>query len=174
MCRYICFTFQKFILEFSHLDSSRDCNHPNSKLLNNLRHHDSSLSLVSNASKGAFGGSCNGGQLNRGSSAYRGLTEKLAEMETYRDILCKQIETLQSYFDACSDVAQNHRQSPNHRNCVSETPTSPTVSNQEVEKMCNGFQESNGSNPVSRNNSSDGGTEGNMPPYLPGKFCHFS
>jgi len=34
-----------------------------------------------------------------------GLNEKLAEMETFRDILCRQIDTLQSYFDACSDIA---------------------------------------------------------------------
>ena len=162
------FAFQKFILEFSHLDGSRDCNPPNAKLLNSLRHHDSSLSLTSNASKGAFGGSCNGGQFNRGSSAYRGLTEKLAEMETYRDILCKQIETLQSYFDACSDVAQNHLHSPKHRNCVNEATGTPT--DQDDEKMSNGFHENMGSNPVSRNNSSDAGTEGHIPPYLPGNF----
>lgn len=36
----------------------------------------------------------------------RGLNEKLAEMETFRDILCRQIDTLQSYFDSCSDVAE--------------------------------------------------------------------
>lgn len=37
----------------------------------------------------------------------RGLKEKLAEMETFRDILCRQIDTLQSYFDSCaSAVAQ--------------------------------------------------------------------
>lgn len=36
----------------------------------------------------------------------RGLSEKLAEMETFRDILCRQIDTLQSYFDSCSDVAE--------------------------------------------------------------------
>lgn len=34
-----------------------------------------------------------------------GLKEKLAEMETYRDILCNQIETLQGYFDSCAAVA---------------------------------------------------------------------
>ncbi len=34
----------------------------------------------------------------------RGLKEKLAEMETFRDILCRQVDTLQSYFDACSSV----------------------------------------------------------------------
>ena len=32
----------------------------------------------------------------------RGLKEKLAEMETFRDILCHQVDTLQNYFDACS------------------------------------------------------------------------
>ena len=158
---------QKFILEFSHVEGSRDCNPPNSKLLlNSLRHHDSSLSLVSNASKGAFGSSCNGGV--RGSSAYRSLTEKLHEMETYRDILCKQIETLQSYFDACSDVAQNHLHSPNHRSC--DPKISTPAPHQEDEKMCNGAQEINHSNTVSRNNSSDAGIEGHIPPYLPGNF----
>jgi len=30
------------------------------------------------------------------------LAEKLAECETFRDILCGQVDTLQSYFDACS------------------------------------------------------------------------
>ena len=66
-------------------------------ILNSLRRHDSALSLTSTASKGGF---------NR-TASHRGLTEKLAEMETFRDILCRQIDTLQSYFDACSDVAQN-------------------------------------------------------------------
>ena len=31
------------------------------------------------------------------------LREKLAEMETFRDILCRQVDTLQRYFDNCSD-----------------------------------------------------------------------
>lgn len=35
----------------------------------------------------------------------RGLTEKLAEMETFRDILCRQVDTLGAYFEACSDLA---------------------------------------------------------------------
>ena len=118
-------------------------------LMNSLRHHDSALSLASNASKGAFGGSCNGGPAGRGSSAHRSLTEKLAEIETYRDILCRQIETLQSYFDACADVAQNHsNSSPKHHNRV----------NTSSDKYSNGFQES-GSKQVSRNNSSDGCAE---------------
>lgn len=34
----------------------------------------------------------------------RGLREKLAEMETFRDILCRQVDTLQSYFDACASA----------------------------------------------------------------------
>ncbi|XP_075302742.1 ceramide transfer protein-like isoform X5 [Opisthocomus hoazin] len=32
------------------------------------------------------------------------LHEKLAEMETFRDILCRQVDTLQKYFDACADA----------------------------------------------------------------------
>lgn len=32
-----------------------------------------------------------------------GLKEKLAEMETFKDILCRQVETLQAYFDACAN-----------------------------------------------------------------------
>ena len=37
----------------------------------------------------------------------RNLREKLAEMETYREILCKQVETLQSYFDACAEILRH-------------------------------------------------------------------
>ncbi|XP_077988762.1 ceramide transfer protein-like [Glandiceps talaboti] len=33
----------------------------------------------------------------------RGLREKLAEMETFRDILCRQVDTLQTYFDGCAE-----------------------------------------------------------------------
>lgn len=32
------------------------------------------------------------------------LLEKLAEMETFRDILCRQVDTLQKYFDGCADA----------------------------------------------------------------------
>lgn len=49
-----------------------------------------SVASVSMASTGSF---------KRG----RGLKEKLAEMETFKDILCKQVETLQTYFDACAN-----------------------------------------------------------------------
>jgi len=54
-----------------------------------LQRHGSMMSLtsLSTASTSSF---------KRG----RGLKEKLAEMETYRDILCTQVDALQSYFDA--------------------------------------------------------------------------
>ncbi|KAK3735008.1 hypothetical protein QZH41_010662 [Actinostola sp. cb2023] len=35
----------------------------------------------------------------------KGLREKLLELETFKDIIGRQIDTLQSYFDACADVA---------------------------------------------------------------------
>lgn len=31
------------------------------------------------------------------------------ELETFRDIVCQQIDTLQSYFDACAGTGANHR-----------------------------------------------------------------
>ena len=65
--------------------------------LSHLRRHDSALSLASTASKSGGGG----GSLRQ----QRSLAEKLAEIETFWDILCRQIDTLQSYFEACSDVA---------------------------------------------------------------------
>ena len=34
-----------------------------------------------------------------------GLREKLSELETFRDIVCRQIDTLQGYFDSCADTA---------------------------------------------------------------------
>lgn len=37
--------------------------------------------------------------LGSNSAKGRGLTEKLAEMETYRTIVCKQIENLQAFLD---------------------------------------------------------------------------
>ncbi|PFX23451.1 Collagen type IV alpha-3-binding protein [Stylophora pistillata] len=42
----------------------------------------------------------------------RGLREKLMELETFRDIVCQQIDTLQSYFDACAGAGGNHKQVP--------------------------------------------------------------
>lgn len=60
-----------------------------------LRKHGSMLSLNSTASL----------SMTSTASSKRGfgLKEKLAEMETFKDILCRQVETLQTYFDACAN-----------------------------------------------------------------------
>ncbi|XP_041757162.1 ceramide transfer protein isoform X3 [Coregonus clupeaformis] len=60
-----------------------------------LRRHGSMLSLTSAAS----------GISATSTSSFKGhsLREKLAEMETFRDILCRQVDTLQKYFDGCAD-----------------------------------------------------------------------
>ncbi|OCT98655.1 ceramide transfer protein isoform X2 [Xenopus laevis] len=62
-----------------------------------LRRHGSMVSLVSGAS---------GYSATSTSSFKKGhsLREKLAEMETFRDILCRQVDTLQKYFDVCADA----------------------------------------------------------------------
>ncbi|XP_071952384.1 ceramide transfer protein-like [Antedon mediterranea] len=51
--------------------------------------------------------SLNSGSLISTSSFKKGrnLREKLAEMETFRDILCRQVDTLQGYFDNCAEAA---------------------------------------------------------------------
>ncbi|KAJ8005725.1 hypothetical protein DPEC_G00120890 [Dallia pectoralis] len=61
-----------------------------------LRRHGSMLSLTSAAS--GFSTTSNS-SFKKGHS----LREKLAEMETFRDILCRQVDTLQRYFDGCAD-----------------------------------------------------------------------
>ncbi|XP_041373633.1 ceramide transfer protein-like [Gigantopelta aegis] len=66
---------------------------------NNLRRHGSMLSLTSGTSLSTTSTS----SFKRG----RGLKEKLMEMETFRDILCRQIDTLQSYFDSCASVVSH-------------------------------------------------------------------
>ncbi|KAG5834303.1 hypothetical protein ANANG_G00260120 [Anguilla anguilla] len=68
-----------------------------------LRRHGSMLSLTSAAS---------GYSATSTSSFKKGhsLREKLAEMETFRDILCRQVDTLQKYFDACADVSKDEFQ----------------------------------------------------------------
>lgn len=38
---------------------------------------------------------------------FSGLREKLCEIDTYRDILIRQMEALQSYFDACAETAKD-------------------------------------------------------------------
>lgn len=58
----------------------------------------------------------------------RRLREKLMEMETFRDILCRQVETLQSYFDACSSAVAHYANVPNgHDHC--ELPERKMVTN---------------------------------------------
>ncbi|XP_051907518.1 ceramide transfer protein-like isoform X2 [Hippocampus zosterae] len=61
-----------------------------------LRRHGSMLSLTSATS----------GYSATSTSSFKGhsLREKLAEMETFRDILCRQVDTLQRYFDGCADA----------------------------------------------------------------------
>uniref|UniRef100_A0A1B0CDI2 Uncharacterized protein n=1 Tax=Lutzomyia longipalpis TaxID=7200 RepID=A0A1B0CDI2_LUTLO len=61
-----------------------------------LRRHGSSVSLQSTTLSTASGSS-----LKR---ANRSLREKLHEIETFKDILYGQIETLQRYFDACAEI----------------------------------------------------------------------
>lgn len=62
---------------------------------NSLRRHGSAISLGSTSLSGASVSSF---------KKARGLREKLAEMETFRDILCRQVDTLQSYFDVCAEM----------------------------------------------------------------------
>ncbi|XP_075934284.1 ceramide transfer protein-like isoform X4 [Anarhichas minor] len=61
-----------------------------------LRRHGSMMSLTSATS--SFSATS--------TSSFKGhsLREKLAEMETFRGILCRQVDTLQKYFDGCSDA----------------------------------------------------------------------
>uniref|UniRef100_A0A3P9N5X4 Ceramide transfer protein n=1 Tax=Poecilia reticulata TaxID=8081 RepID=A0A3P9N5X4_POERE len=62
-----------------------------------LRRHGSMLSLTSAASALS---STSTSSFKKGHR----LREKLAEMETFRDILCRQVDTLQKYFDSCGDA----------------------------------------------------------------------
>lgn len=65
-----------------------------------LRRHGSAVSLTSNNFSTASASSFRKG---------RGLREKLSEMETYRDILIRQVDTLQGFFDACATAAASIR-----------------------------------------------------------------
>ncbi|KAH8365518.1 hypothetical protein KR093_001639, partial [Drosophila rubida] len=67
-----------------------------------LRRHGSTMSLQSNTISLASGGS-----LKR---TLRNLREKVGELETFKDILFGQIETLQRYFDACSELNKSNAQ----------------------------------------------------------------
>ncbi|XP_015598669.1 collagen type IV alpha-3-binding protein isoform X2 [Cephus cinctus] len=81
---------------------------------NSLKRHGSTVSLVSNTQSTASGGSFS----KRG---FRVLKEKLAEIETFKDILVQQIDTLQKYFDNCAENAKN---GPNKENKI-ETAFDP-------------------------------------------------
>ncbi|KAK7492548.1 hypothetical protein BaRGS_00016214 [Batillaria attramentaria] len=101
---------------------------------NNLRRHGSMLSLASGTSLSTASAS----SFKRG----RGLKEKLAEMETFRDILCRQIDTLQSYFDSCaSAVFQGATQELEHEDLEDDLdldrlgPNSPEVHSTHAEGM---------------------------------------
>ena len=59
-----------------------------------LRRQGSAMSLASN-------------NTNSSKVRYQALAEKIAECETFRDILCRQIETLQGYFDTCATIVSS-------------------------------------------------------------------
>jgi collagen type IV alpha-3-binding protein len=72
-----------------------------------------------------------------------GLNEKLAEMETFKDILCRQVETLQTYFDACANSLTKSFE-PYHKEfekSVEDDDDEPddaaTVVNQEIKSKSN-------------------------------------
>ncbi|KAF6718293.1 Collagen type IV alpha-3-binding protein, partial [Oryzias melastigma] len=71
------------------------------------------------------------------------LREKLAEMETFRDILCRQVDTLQKYFDSCADVVSKDEFQRDGEEDEDEflTPTRPDGENNNgsKEKCINGI-----------------------------------
>ncbi|RZF35041.1 hypothetical protein LSTR_LSTR009633 [Laodelphax striatellus] len=74
---------------------------------NSLKRHGSAVSLTSNTLSSTSASSFKKG---------RGLKEKLAEMETFRDILCTQMETLQGYFDSCAETGTMKKSSETDEN----------------------------------------------------------
>ncbi|KAG8288708.1 Collagen type IV alpha-3-binding protein [Homalodisca vitripennis] len=85
---------------------------------NSLKRHGSALSLASNTISTASNSSFKKGLVcclkeKMGIiglcsiPTLKALKEKLAEMETYKDILCNQMKTLQGYFDSCAETAAN-------------------------------------------------------------------
>ncbi|XP_042898192.1 ceramide transfer protein [Parasteatoda tepidariorum] len=81
---------------------------------NSLRRHGSAVSVgstsLSNASISSF-------------KKARGLRVKLAEMETFKDILCRQVDTLQSYFDVCAEMLtsdENHKDNDVHMDDIDD------------------------------------------------------
>ncbi|KAM9394178.1 ceramide transfer protein-like [Pholidichthys leucotaenia] len=99
-----------------------------------LRRHGSMLSLTSAASALS---STSTSSFKKG---YR-LREKLAEMETFRDILCRQVDTLQKYFDSCADaVSKDEFQRDRVEDDDDDFPTS-TRPNGEYNHNNNGSKE---------------------------------
>jgi len=102
-----------------------------------LQRHGSMMSLTSLSTASTT-------SLKRG----RGLKEKLAEMETYRDILCSQVDALQIYFDA---LALQHGGSNGSNAQASQiTPlTSETPSNSSTRDLLDDEDESDLDNDLS-------------------------
>lgn len=63
---------------------------------NSLKRHGSSVSLQSTTLSSASASSF---------KRCRGLREKLAELDTFQNILCNQMEMLQKYFDKCAEMS---------------------------------------------------------------------
>ncbi|XP_066583881.1 ceramide transfer protein [Prorops nasuta] len=87
---------------------------------NSLKRHGSAISLISNTQSTASAGSLS----KRG---IRGLKEKLAEIETFRDILVKQVDTLQKYFDNCAENARNVKKERDNKAEFSFNPAEQSV-----------------------------------------------
>lgn len=91
----------RVIIRSSHLQTDNIANSINNNHIHgdaSLRRHDSSVSLQSMTLSTTSGSS-----LKR---ANRNLREKVYEIETFKDILLGQIDTLQRYFDACAELNQ--------------------------------------------------------------------
>lgn len=91
-----------FYNQVSYVQSS---NEPNL----HLRRHGSAVSLTSNNFSTASGSSFR---------KSRGLREKISEIETYRDILIKQIDILQGFFDACVTAAATIKEQEVNTNSI--------------------------------------------------------
>ncbi|XP_010742028.1 collagen type IV alpha-3-binding protein isoform X2 [Larimichthys crocea] len=99
-----------------------------------LRRHGSMLSLTSAAS------ALSATSTSSFKKGHR-LREKLAEMETFRDILCRQVDTLQKYFDSCADaVCKDEFQRDREEEDEDDFPT-PTRTDGEYNHNNNGSKE---------------------------------
>ncbi|XP_056586542.1 ceramide transfer protein-like isoform X6 [Triplophysa dalaica] len=98
-----------------------------------LRRHGSMLSLTSATSSYS---ATSTSSFKKGHS----LREKLSEMETFRDILCRQVDTLQKYFDGCADaVNKDELQRDKMEDDEDDFPT--TRSDEEILHNNNGSKE---------------------------------